>query len=383
MRVEELERELRAERPEPSQDFARRLDEWAADGFPRDRGLGPRLAERKGPLGRAWDRRTSTPPRRILMPAGAVATVAVVAGVALSRPGEEPTSLTVPAQPAGQAAQKPTTTADEEAPPAAAAGSAAGAAESPESSLAVPEEGGAFDLAQPPGDGIARGEDERIVDASARITLGADADEVQDVANGVVEVTDRYDGVVLESEVTSDQAGARATFELEIPYKHLDAALSDLSGLADVISRTEGGEDITAHAVRARKDLADTLDQIRKARIAFIQADTREQRLVIKSQINSLKATAEAQLAELRGVKRQGRFATVSVEVTSNDSSSDDDGNWGLDDAVDDAGDVLETIGGIALVSLAILLPLSLVGALIAFAISRGRRRSRDRALDA
>jgi hypothetical protein len=182
--------------------------------------------------------------------------------------------------------------------------------------------------------------------------------------------------------VTSDQAGARASFELEIPFKNLDAALSDLSGLADVISRTEAGQDITAHAVRARKDLAHTLDQIRKARIAFIQADTREQRLVIRAQVESLKARAQAQLSEFKDVKRQGRFATVDVDVTSSQSGSDDDGNWGLDDAVDDAGDVLETIGGIALVSLAILLPLSLVGALIALAISRGRRRSRDRALD-
>ena len=188
---------------------------------------------------------------------------------------------------------------------------------------------------------------------------------------------------MLDSEVTSDQAGARASFQLEIPYKHLDAAISDLSGLADVISRTESGQDITAHAVRARKDLANTLDQIRKARVAFIQADRREQRLVIKAQINTLKATARAQLAEFKDVKRQGRFATVDVDVTSTESSSDDDGNWGLDDAVDDAGDVLETIGGIALVSLAILLPVSLVLALIAFAISRGRRRSRDKALDA
>ena len=53
---------------------------------------------------------------------------------------------------------------------------------------------------------------------SARLSLGAEADEVQDVANGVVEVTDRYDGVVVDSQVTSDQAGARASFELEIPY---------------------------------------------------------------------------------------------------------------------------------------------------------------------
>ena len=35
MTVEELERELRAERIEPDPEFARRLDEWAGAGFPR------------------------------------------------------------------------------------------------------------------------------------------------------------------------------------------------------------------------------------------------------------------------------------------------------------------------------------------------------------
>jgi len=382
MRVEELERELRAERQEPSQDFARRLDEWAEAGFPRDSGLGPRLSGRAGFARRLWDRVTATPPRRILMPVGAVATVAVVAGVALTRPESEPTTLTVPTQPAGQTQVAPdtatTTQAEQAAPPAAAAGSAAGAEAAPSA-----PDSGAFDLTKP-ANGIARGENDRIIDASAQITLGADADDVQDVANQVVDVTDQYDGVVLDSSVSSDQSGARASFELEIPYKDLDAAIADLSDLADVVSRSEGGHDITAQAVRARKDLAETVDRIRKARIALIQADTQEQRLVIHAQIDSLKQTAKAQLVQLRGVKRQGRFATVNVDVTSEGQPSDDgNGNWGLDDAVHDAGDVLETIGGIALVSLAILLPLSLIAALIAFAVSRGRRRSRDRALDA
>ena len=49
-----------------------------------------------------------------------------------------------------------------------------------------------------------------------------------------------------------------------------------------------------------------------------------------------------------------------------------DDGGWSLGDALDDAGHVLEVIGGIALIALAILLPLSLIAALAAFAISRG-----------
>lgn len=386
MRIDELERELRGERPEPSLDFARRLDEWAEAGFPRDRGLGPRSAEGTGPLARAWDRLTSTPPRRILLPVGAVATVVVVAGVVIGQAdqisgGSDQASLTT-AEPAEKPnlAQLEDQSGGIEKPSGSAAESAPvvpGAAATDEYNLDLPATADAGRA----GNGIARGSDERIVDATARMTLGAEPDEVQDVANGVVEVADHYDGVVLTSQVTSDQAGARASFELEIPFKQLDAALADLSALADVISRTEAGEDITAKAVRARKDLAQTLDQIRKARIELIKADTREQRLVIKSQISSLEASADAQAAELNGVKRQGRFATVNVEVTSNGPASDDDG-WSLGDALDDAGRVLEVIAGIALITLAILLPLSLIAALAAFAITRSRKRSREQALD-
>jgi hypothetical protein len=388
MRLEDLERELRADRPEPELDFARRLDEWAEAGFPRDLGLGPRTASRTGALRRAWDRLSSTPPRRILLPAGALATAVVVAGVAISQNGSDTPGLVAPAPPQTQGT-KPAAP-----PPATSAESAAGAersveavpapAASDEYSLTLPastpKPSGGTGVAHGTG-GIARGTDQRIVDATARITLGAPANEVQDVANGVVDVTDHYQGVVLDSQVTSDQAGARASFELEIPFKQLGAALTDLSGLADVISRTEGGEDITARAVRARKDLANTLDQIRKARIELIRADTREQRLVIKSQIASLQATADAHQTALNGVKRQGRFATVAVDVTSNGPTTDD-GNWSLGDALHDAGRVLEVIGGIALITLAILLPVSLIAALIAFAVGRSRRRSRENALD-
>ena len=62
--------------------------------------------------------------------------------------------------------------------------------------------------------------------------LGAEAEDVQDVANGVVEVTDRHDGIVVDSQVTTDEDGARAAFELQIPYRELDATLTDLSSSA-------------------------------------------------------------------------------------------------------------------------------------------------------
>src|SRR5688500_9656084 len=85
----QLVRELRAERPAPAPTFAEELDARAAEGF---RGAGG-----PGPLARLRERLAATPPRRMLAPAGAVATLAVVAGVALSQTGggDDPSTLTV------------------------------------------------------------------------------------------------------------------------------------------------------------------------------------------------------------------------------------------------------------------------------------------------
>ena len=97
--------------------------------------------------------------------------------------------------------------------------------------------------------------------------------------------------------------------------------------------------------------------------------------------INSLQASADAASQQLNNVKRQGRFATVNVEVTSSGPNSDE-GDWSLGDALDDAGRVIEVIGGIALVSLAVIVPLALVAAIAWLIAARARRHQRDRALE-
>jgi hypothetical protein len=376
MRTDEIERELREMRPEPDPDFARRLDEWAAADFPADRGLGPSVGARgraEGPFRRAWERLRATPPRRILMPVGATATAVIVAAVAITQTGGgdeiSPTAATT------------TTTADGRAFENQAAPESS-AASGDEHSLAVPDTSAAAPpVAGDSGGGIAAGTDVRLVDATARLSLAAKADEVQDVANQVVDVTDAHDGIVLDSQVTTDQAGARASFSLDIPYKQLDSALSELSGLADVVSRTEAGDDITAQANRASRELAGTLERLRKARIQLIQTDDPQQKLIIQSQIDSLVASANAYRGELEGVQRKARFATVDVEIASRDSDSGSGGGWSLDDAFHDSGRVLEVIAGVGLVTLAVMLPISAL-ALLGWAIgSRTIRRRREAVL--
>jgi hypothetical protein len=389
MRLEELERDLRAERPEPDPGFARRLDDWAAAGFPRNEWTIDRDISGKSRTRSLFEWFRALPPRRIVAPVGAAAVLLVVGAVAISQSdlfdgGFEPTSggpaTTTQAETGGGGAADATSLgARGEAAPAAEPARADRGGEflsdAPATAIApIPPPGGG-------GGGIAAGTEQRIVDATASLVLGAEAGEIQDVANRVVEVTDRHDGIVERSQVTSDQAGARATFELAIPAKRLDAALADLSGLADVISRTEGGEDITARAVRAQRALAETLEDIQQARTQLIRTDDPEQRRIIRSRIRLLDATADQQRAELAGVHRQGRFATVAVEVTSNETAASD-GGWSLDEAADDALDVLTAVGGVLLISLAVMVPLAALAGLGWFGWARARRASRERALD-
>lgn len=396
MRVDELERELRDARPEAEQEFTRRLDEWAAAGFPRDRGLGQRRVPGAGPLERAWERLRAAPPRRILMPVGAAGATLVVIGAVLVSQRDSGSELAATSAPPSQS---PPATADSGGGDTAAEASGGKAAAPGALQASTGERLDSVDRrsaqdvgsqallqAPPRAGGIARGTDKRLYDATAQVVLGAGPERVQEVANEVVGVTDRHDGIVLDSQVTSDQRGARADFTLEIPFAQLDSALTDLSDLADVISRTEASQDITAGAVRARKQLADIFDQIRGARAQLLAADTAQERFLIKARLRSLNASADAQRAKLHGVKRQARFATVTVAVTSDrptGSGGGGDGNWSIGEALDDAGNVLVVIAGVALISLAVIAPLGLVATLCWLVVTRARHRLREQALDA
>jgi hypothetical protein len=403
MRVEELERELRVERPEIDPDFASRLDDWAAAGFPRGGEHDPRPQSGARPRGAGWlaglrERLAATPPRRILAPAGAALTLLVVVGVAVSQVGEVDgggerppgvqgtggSAAVMEGESSGAAVED---LAGPDAGPVGeidrlkeAPSTDAGAAESADadSTIApvppIPPPGG-------DGGGVAAGSEERLQDVTAGLVLGAEADEVQDVANDVVAVTDRHDGIVTDSQVASDERGARATFQLEIPFNELDTAIADLSALGDVISRTEATEDITAKALQPERRLAATLQDISELKQELAEESDPERQDALRAEIRFLQATANGLEKEIAGVQRQARFATVNVEITSAESDADEDG-WSIDDAVDDAGRVLEVIAGVGLITLAIIVPVTVVGLVAWLAVSRSRQRGRERALD-
>lgn len=364
----ELTALLREERPEPDPTFARALDDRVTRGFPR-RAQGRAVPAPRGAARvRAWMSGALRSPVAL----GSAATIvlaAVVVGLTQVPHGADETGSSG----GGRAVAAP------DAPSAPAGGSEKESARSSESQSSVTPA-----TAPPAGGGSPRTDSRgtRFVERSAALALAAPPQDLDDVADGVVRVTDSVGGFVGSSSVTS---GREATFELRIPSAQLQPALRDLSRLAHVRERTQQTEDITSSVVSARDRLEDARAERASLlrRLARTTDDDRARELRSRLRIVSHQiAMAKTQLSR---VENRARFANVTVEVAADRSAAatDDGGAWTPGDALHDAGRILEVAAGVAVVAGAAMLPLALVAALAWLAGRRAVRRRREAALDA
>jgi hypothetical protein len=219
---------------------------------------------------------------------------------------------------------------------------------------------------------------ERVQERSASMTLSTEASEVDDVADGVVEVTERYEGIVVRSDVSTNGERGRATFDLRIPTANLQAALADLSDLASVSARNEGTLDITAPFVSAEERFEDAKAEVDALLDELADADDATEIASIREQLRIARAELAGARSELGALKQRAEFSRLAVTVTGD---GDADG-WSLGDAADDAVSVLEDLLGAGLVALAVIVPLGGLALLGWFGWERLRRRRREAALD-
>jgi hypothetical protein len=371
--------DLRAERPEIAPEFGDALDAWAAAGFDRGaRGQGlEHAAVRPDPAGRARTFLRSLTFRKLAPALGAAATlVVIVVGVAQLEPAGDGDD-SGGGDSAGVASQAES---GRDAP--------ADRAATPEEFQPQVEELDGGDAVVAPNSGIARsgkdsgpaaGQDVRRVERDAQLTLTAPPDEVQDVTNDAIGVVEGHDGIVLSSRTRGTDDSASAILELVIPTRNLDAALDELSDLADVKSLSEGSLDITRPFINARDQLRG-LRAERKSIVSQIRvADTEEELDRLRVRLDAIDRRLAATNAEFENIQRRARHSSVTLQITSEGSR---EGDWSLDDALADAGRVLTVAAGVALISAAVLLPLALIAALFYFVLSASRNRARERALD-
>jgi hypothetical protein len=433
--------ELREIRPTPRPEFSAELDEWAAAGFPRRDSrasagpfakLADHLRDLRAKSARQW-----------MVPAvGLAITVLAVAGVvvAVSSNGgagsDLMTSAATSSEQSGGAGAVETESAEagsEEAGEAVeetaeAEGTAhsgerlqnaqkssksssknAGAAGVPaeatkgtmhagEESSEEAEEGSVEEEAEEPaeerssnGFSAATGKVEtrghRDIERSASIVLGTKPGEVAGAAAKVYSAVHAANGVVLNSSVESGRAGPTgASFSLLIPSRKLDDALAEFSKIAEVRSRHDATNDITAPTVGVTEELRDSNASIEGLLKELGDVETEAERESVEARLREERRHHAAIRASLEHLHKRAAMSEVSLRIVTNHGAgvvppSKDDSGWSVGDALHDAGHILTVAAGVLLIGLAILAPIALI-ALLFWSLNRFRvRRLRERAL--
>jgi hypothetical protein len=380
----ELAAALEEMRATPAEEFAAELDLRAAAGFVGERGL---------PGAGLWERFRSVPLTRRLVPAGATALAAVVvatAVVAMPDLGSDD-SATTPMTALEEAGPQPSTPAAAQPAPAVAESAGTGEIRRARAggflSTATSGGGSGTDIAADSDTGpFAAGERRRFVERSAELTLGTEPEEVQRVADDVFGVVGRYEGIVLSSSIEEGAEGrAGAEFSLLVPSDRLSDALADLSAIAEVRSREENAQDITAPVVTVGERLRDARAEVEGLLKQLAEADTDEERAAVKAQLAFQRQRVASLRARKNALERRANFSRVSLEIVTGEASSfgdEDEGAWTIGDAVDDAGRILGVAAGVTLVGLAVIAPFALLLGLALLGRRVWVRQGRERALE-
>jgi hypothetical protein len=373
--------------------------EWPSEEFARD--LDARVARRFAPLPPAGEvRRTSSGRRWLSLPAlggvGGLAVAAAVAVFVVTQSGGGTPGTYGRLVPLG--AEKTNSTASAGAGINGAAGVDHGSAGGVSSSAGVPKlsplpatanyttavNGSAAVPSPNSGAGAKQIQ-------SAQISLSVPNDHIDQVSAEVYNVVSDQHGYVGNSRITAatrNSGGGYAYFTLNIPTNNLQAAMTQLSRLhfAAVSSRTDASQNVGGQYSRDENRLHDA-QALRTSLLKQLQtADSETAIDSIEAQIK----TAERQITNaqttLHSLQHRISYSNVSVEINSGGlpvlpvaKSSGFTISRGGHDAVR----VLIVAAGVALIVLAVLIPVGLVVALLSWVGLALRQRRRERALDA
>ena len=360
-RDDRLAAELRALRPAPSPEFAAKLDERAAAGFPRRTRL-PRVS---------FGRLRALPPRRLLIPAGGLAVLAIAVSTTVISSNDHEKANT-----GGGGSllslTAPVTEESEQAPQEGASEASSAASGAEIEPFSEESEANLTHLSK------------RAVEHSAEVVLAAAPEDVADDSAEVFEAVHAHDGIVMRSSTREGQPGqAGATFELLIPSAKLGDALAALSAIDEVRSRHEATDDITAPTVATGELLQDSKVRIDSLLAQLEAAETESEREAVEAELTQERRHRSRLRGQLQHLERRADYSRVllRIETGAEEESGTGGGTWGVDDALGDAGQILAVAAAVAVVGLAILGPITLI-ALLAWLTHRAWvRRERRRVL--
>jgi Domain of unknown function (DUF4349) len=222
----------------------------------------------------------------------------------------------------------------------------------------------------------------RRVERTTRLELSTT--DVQRVADGVVRATQSVGGFVQLSQVRTGDGQGGASFVLRVPTAKLDDALASLSKLGHVRALEQSADDITGAYDSASARLADARAERRGLLRALGKATTAEQITSLRARIADNRRALQRLQRSFNSVRRRADLATIQVDVVGRprkQGPAPSAGAWTPGDAAHDAVRVLEVSAGVALIALAVLIPLGILGVAARFAAGAYRRRRREAAI--
>ncbi len=226
----------------------------------------------------------------------------------------------------------------------------------------------------------------RLVHRGSTLVLGAPAARIQAVANQIVTRTEQRGGVVASSNVSVAGQGGAARFSLQIPTARLGSLIGALSSLASVQSLTQATRDVTDgyDAIGAR--LADHRAEAASLRTQLAAATSSATAGAIRKQLGAVERRIAAESRALASLRGQARTASlrVTVEAIAPVAHHRHSGAAGpLAGSFHDALRVLVEMLAVALVVLAIAVPVAVTGLAVGWTATTLRQRSRERAIRA
>jgi Domain of unknown function (DUF4349) len=226
----------------------------------------------------------------------------------------------------------------------------------------------------------------RKIIQSSQLALGVPPTRIDTVAQEVFDVIGQQNGIVNHSSVTaSNSPGAYAEFQLSVPSVNLSRTMAELSRLryATVSSRTDTTQDVNNQYVGDTR----RLDEDQALRTSLLKqlanAVTTAQIASLTAQIHDVDARIAADQSTLKTLSHQIAYSQIQLTINAaNIVPAAHQGGFTLRKAAHDAGRVLTVAAGVALITLAALVPIGLLAALAWWIAANVRRRRREQALD-
>jgi Domain of unknown function (DUF4349) len=225
----------------------------------------------------------------------------------------------------------------------------------------------------------------RTQDYHAALRLRVDdMDELSAKTQEALRLTRRYGGYVVASRFRNPRTDdGDATLDLRVPIGRVQQALVAFSQLGAIVSQDVSIRDLQGQIDRHTRDIRRLRDRMAALRASLLDPNlTEAERSRIEAELAQARSRVAALEQERRVLTRQGRFAKVSLALTTQKPAAKRDEAGRIERAFDDAASVLGKEIAFGLYALIVAAPFLLLAALGLAGARAGRRRADQRLLE-